>query len=477
VAHLQDVQIGTQSIERYRALVGDARIDACLAAAGEARSRLQGRAIWNINSTARGGGVAEMLRPVLAYVRGMGLDVRWQVVNGAPEFFQLTKRLHHALHGSLGDGSPIDESRRPTYEQSIEANARELLAVLDPADIVILHDPQTAGLLPHLARLGVCTVWHCHIGHDSFNEEAEAGWNFLYPYLDHAARLVFTRESYVPPGVDRAKTVVIPPAIDAFAAKNQDMAPETVQAILVHAGIVEGPLGEGARMFTREDGSPGRVDRCADIVHTGRSPTIDTPLVVQVSRWDPLKDHLGVMHGFAAVAGQARCGEAHLVLAGPNVSAVSDDPEGADTLHRVIDAWRELPHGVRHRVQIASLPMADAEENAAMVNALQRHASIIVQKSLREGFGLTVTEAMWKARPLIASRVGGIQDQARHEVEALLVDDPANIHEFGETLCRLLTDPALGERLGRNARKRVEDQYLVLRLLSQYHDLLASLPA
>ena len=148
---------------------------------------------------------------------------------------------------------------------------------------------------------------------------------------------------------------------------------------------------------------------------------------MQISRWDPLKDHLGVMTAFSELVDGAAPAGAELVLAGPNVNAVADDPEGAAVLHEILDAWRQLSHVDRRRIQLVNLPMADAEENAAIVDALQRHAAVIVQKSLHEGFGLTVTEAMWKGRPIVASATGGIQDQITDGIHGLLIDDPYDL--------------------------------------------------
>jgi trehalose synthase len=266
--------------------------------------------------------------------------------------------------------------------------------------------------------------------------------------------------------------MVIQPSIDAFSPKNQELDEAAVRAILVDTGLVEGPLGAGSPGFLREDGAPGRVDRQADVVRLGRAPAWETPLVVQVSRWDPLKDPVGVMRGFAdLVDGLAPAG-AELVLAGPNVTAIADDPEGAATLDLVIAAWRELPHGDRRRVHLACLPMTDAGENAAIVNALQRHAAVVVQKSLREGFGLTVTEAMWKARPVVASAVGGIQEQIEDGVHGLLIQGPTDLGSFGTAVRRLLEDRPCAERLGSNARERVRERYLGVRHLIQYEELL-----
>jgi trehalose synthase len=212
-----------------------------------------------------------------------------------------------------------------------------------------------------------------------------------------------------------------------------------------------------------------------DVIRLGRAPAWDTPLVVQVSRWDPLKDPIGVMRGFASlVDGQAPAG-AELVLAGPDVRAISDDPEGAEVFDAVVAEWRALPHAIRNRVHLASLPTDDVDENAAIVNALQRHAAVVVQKSLEEGFGLTVTEAMWKARPVVASAVGGIQDQIEDGVHGLLLHDPSDLSSFATSLRRVLEDTALAERLGSAARERVREQFLGVRHLLEYARLIARL--
>jgi trehalose synthase len=224
----------------------------------------------------------------------------------------------------------------------------------------------------------------------------------------------------------------------------------------------------GPTSFVRADGSPARVDRCADVLGLGPVPSDDVPLVVQVSRWDELKDPIGVMHGFALLVEMGDAPDAHLLLAGPNVRAVADDPDGARVFGEVTAAFRALPHHVRRAVHLASLPTDDVDENAAIVNAVQRHAAIIVQKSLREGFGLTVTEAMWKGRPIVASAVGGIRDQIVHGVHGLLLDDPTDLAGFAGALRRILVDPALARSLGDAARTRAREQFLGLRSLLEY---------
>jgi trehalose synthase len=468
--HLEEVRIAPQSLERFANLATEEQLELVQQAATATALRMEGRVWWNINSTARGGGVAEMLQSLLAYARGAGINTRWLVIKGTPEFFRITKRLHHAIHGERGDGSPLGDAERSVYEAILAENAAELLGLVQPRDVVLLHDPQTAGLSSTLANAGAEVVWRSHVGADTSNAETERAWAFLAPYLTEVAVMVFSRNAYIPAAVSPERTAVIPPSIDPFSPKNQDLDDVTIRAILVHTGLVEGPPGDGQPVYDRADGSPGRVSRRADIIRNGPPPMWEAPLVVQVSRWDPLKDPIGVMRGFAE-SGEMPS-EAKLILAGPNVTAVTDDPEGAATFDAVLSAWRQLSHAHRGRVHLASLPMADIEENAAIVNALQRHAAVVVQKSLREGFGLTVTEAMWKARPIVASRVGGIQDQIEDGVHGLLIDDPNDLETFNLALRRILEDPELAARLGTNARKRVRDEFLGVRHLAQYGELL-----
>ena len=469
---VHEAQLGAQPVERFLPIAGADVVAKVQEIAENGRARLEGRVVWNVNSTATGGGVAEMLRSLLPYVRGVGIDSRWLVIDGTPEFFAITKRLHHALHGSQGDGSALGGAEKTLYEAVLSANSDEISALVRPRDVVILHDPQTAGLAPRLVKAGAIVIWRCHVGTDFSNEEVDKGWHFLAPYLTHVAAMIFTRRQYIPTMLDSGRTVVIAPSIDPFSAKNQDLGDGAVRAILVQAGLIEGPAGEASPAFVRGDGSPGRVDRGADVIHLGREPTWDTPLVVQVSRWDPLKDPIGVIDGFLQYTHSGKDRETVLVLAGPNVRAIEDDPEAAATLDAVARRWRALPHEVRGRVELASLPTADLEENGAIVNALQRHATVVVQKSLQEGFGLTVTEAMWKARPVVASAVGGIQDQIVNGKHGLLLDDPTNAQAFASLLNVVLSDEDYAAKLGEQARERVTTEYLPIRHLRQYAELL-----
>jgi trehalose synthase len=473
MTRLEEVRVGVHSLERFRDLIGEDRLREAMATAAKTRRNLSKRVVWNLNSTAVGGGVAEMLPSILGYTRSIGIDSRWIVISGEPEFFAITKRLHHALHGSRGDGSELGERERHIYEETLRENAVELAPLLRPRDVVVLHDPQTAGIAPHLRNSGAYVLWRCHIGHDHPNAEVDYGWEFLCPYLEDVPVFIFTRQTYVPEMCHEGKAVIIQPSIDAFSAKNQELSEASIRTILVHTGLVEGPPPENAdHGFLRDDGSPGRVERRADIVRLGRPPAWETPLVVQISRWDPLKDMRGVMEGFARLVDGSTPAGAELVLAGPNVTGVADDPEGSIVYEEVVEAWRALPHAVRNRVHLASLPTADVQENAVIVNALQHHATVVVQKSLQEGFGLTVAEAMWKARPVIASAVGGIQDQIEDGVSGVLLEDATDLDAFAEALGALLESPERRQRLGAAARERVRERFLGVDHLLKYAEVI-----
>lgn len=468
--HLGEVQLHPVSLDRFAPLLGPQRTAELNAAAEQARRVLDGHVVFIVNSTAMGGGVAEMLHPLLAYSRGAGIDVRWLVIQGDEAFFRITKRLHNRFHGATGDGGPLGDAERATYEAVLRENALELAVRIVPGDIVLLHDPQTAGLIPLLRSLGAVVVWRSHVGTEHWNELVFSAWSFIRPYIEQAEAVIITRSAYAPDWLQRF--VVIPPSIDPFSVKNAPMDERTVHSILCHVGILRGKP-EVPPVYLHQDGTPGRVEHCADLLRAGPPPSSETPLIVQVSRWDRLKDMIGVMNGFARRA--ATLQGAHLALVGPNVSGVADDPEGSQVLDECTAAWRMLPHAIRQRIQLVCLPMLDRDENAAIVNALQRHAAVIVQKSLAEGFGLTVVEAMWKARPVIGGAVGGIEDQLVDGESGLLIDPPTDLDAFGMALERLLSDRAFAERLGQNARQRALELFLGNRHLIQYAKLFASM--
>ncbi|HXL89519.1 MAG TPA: glycosyltransferase [Streptosporangiaceae bacterium] len=413
------------------------------AAATRAGRELSGRTIWHVSSTAAGGGVAEMLHNLLGYFLDAGVGTRWLVLDADEQFFAITKHLHNAIHG-LGHGDFTKKDHKH-YEKVMGRNpVQDLVAA---GDIVMLHDPQTAGLTEPVRAKGASVAWRSHIGRDYQTDASGHAWGFLRRYIEPADAFVFTRREYVPGWMDSEKVRLIPPSIDPLSAKNRELS----------------------------------VAECRDILGTvlstgGGAPIADLPvdgrLVVQVSRWDRLKDMPGVMEGFRRAEPPL---DVHLVLAGPAVAGVTDDPEGAGVFAECQAVRTALPADIRDRVHLASIPMDDIDRNALIVNALQREAAIIVQNSLAEGFGLTVTEAMWKARPVVATAVGGIKDQITSERTGVLVQHPGNRDELAGALRRLLYNDILAASLGQAAHDRVRDYYLDDRQLTQTAALFESL--
>jgi trehalose synthase len=471
---LHEVDVQAIDAARLEPLIGAERMAQFEQAGEVARESLAGSSVLNVNSTATGGGVAEMLQTLLAYARGAGIDARWLVIEGDPDFFAITKRIHNGLYGSPGDGGDLGPAERRHYEEVLRANAGELLAFVRAGDVVVVHDPQPAGLVAGVQSAGARVVWRCHVGLDSPNEWSDRSWEFLRPYVTDADALVFSRAAFAPRWADPAQVHVIRPSIDPFSAKNEPVSMRNARLTLSYVGLLDGTTETPpAVRFTRRDGSPGRINRRVDVVQTGPPAPADAPLVVQISRWDRMKDMAGVMTGFVEHVDPSL--GAHLLLCGPVVTGVADDPEGAEVFNECTALWRELPHAARSRVHLACIPMADPDENAAIVNALQRHASVVVQKSLAEGFGLTVSEAMWKRQPVVASAVGGIVDQIEDRVHGLLVDDPADLGSFGAAVESLLRDREEAGRLAQNARQRVIDEFLGDRHLEEYGALFSRL--
>jgi trehalose synthase len=450
------MDVPLRPVSKLETVVGGARRESLVQAAAQFRQRLADRTIWNVSSTAVGGGVAEMLQVLIGYAEDLDIAIRWGVIAGDAEFFVTTKRLHNQIHGELA-GGPIIGAEAGHYARMLAANAVELLERIQPGDLVLLHDPQTAGLTAALASAGAHVAWRSHIGVDWENEATSIGWNFLRPYLVSAQAFVFSRPQYVPSWIPADSVSIIPPSIDPFAPKNQYLTDGSVRAMLARIGVLDGVAPGGDLSFTRNDGTVGAVTRSAQITGDGR-PGPDDPVVVQVSRWDHLKDMPGVMHGFAKyVVPGVRNG--YLLLVGPAVAGVTDDPDGAAVFAECLMQWRELPAAARDRILLITLPLDDPDENAAMVNALQRHASVVVQKSLAEGFGLTVAEGMWKARPVVGSAVGGIIDQIA-DGTGILLPDPRDLEAFGAAVRRLLDDPDEADRMGRAAQVYVSEHYV-----------------
>jgi trehalose synthase len=450
-----EVRVGRRSTERLRAIAGNdgERYGAIVEAA---RRALDGRSVWHLNSTPEGGGVAELLRANLPYLSGDGIRARWGVLDGDGRFFLVTKRLHNRLHGVLGDGGPLGEAERAHYDSVIERNAEQAAAVVEPGDVVVVHDPQPLGLVPALREAGATVIWTCHVGVDVPNDITRSAWAFLLPDVRAADASTFTRAAYVWEGLEGAVVRLIPPCIDIASPKNVSISRTRRDAILRAAGVLA-------------PSRPGEVGAQAQMGQDGYPPP-GASIVTQVSRWDALKDPVGVVRGFVD---EPRLDDAHLILAGPAPSGVADDPEALEVLGEVDDLRTSLPPRKRTRVHLANLPTDDLVENARIVNALQRRADVVVQKSLAEGFGLTVSEAMWKARPVVATDVGGIRDQIEDGVTGRLVA-PRDLETFGRAVRGLLDDPHGAERMGEAAQIRVRDRFLGPRHLGQYVDLLDS---
>jgi trehalose synthase len=467
-----EVELSSMSLERFRSVLRPERYEQLLSGSVRAREVLAGRVVWNINSTARGGGVAELLQSLVPYARGAGVDARWLVIGGTPEFFTITKRIHNRLHGAAGDGGPLDGEAHAIYERAISGEVDAVCERVRPGDIAVVHDPQPAGLIGPLQDAGARVIWRCHVGIDHPNHWARQAWDFLNTYVADADAYVFSRQSFAWQTLDRDRIVVIPPSIDVFSPKNADLDQTAVLDVLRACRVLSGSPRPGGGTFERQDGTPGRVDRSAELFED-RPLQPDTPVVLQVSRWDALKDPLGVIRGFVEHVPQET--GAHLVYAGPAVSSVADDPEGGRVLADALALREALDDASRRRVHLATLPMEDPDENATIVNALQRHATVIVQKSLAEGFGLTVAEAMWKARPVVASRIGGIQAQIVDGESGVLLDDPSDLIRFGGAVTELLLDPRRATEIGERARERVRDEFTSPRSLLDYLELASRL--
>jgi trehalose synthase len=469
---VQEVQVTPVSPERLAPLLRPERARDLLALAETAKTALEGRTVWNISSTAAGGGVSEMLHRLVRYARGAGVACRWVVVEGNPDFFAVTKRVHNRLHGERGDDGALGDAERAVCQRMADANAGPLARMVGRDDVVIVHDPQPLALAPRVRQVCTRLIWRCHVGTEITNRWTDEAWAFLRPWVDAADAAVFSRADYLPSWLGAGRAHIIAPAIDPLSAKNQIIDEGTCLAILGRAGIVDHPPDGAA--FVDSDDRRHEVTIEATVVREGDRLRPDVPVVAQVSRWDRLKDMGGVLRGFV----DGRVGErtgAHLLLVGPDVAGVTDDPEGKAVLDECVAAWKAMPADVRATASLVTLPMDDLEANGAAVNAVQRHARVVAQKSLREGFGLTVSEAMWKGTPVVGSAVGGIQDQIRDGIDGLLVADPTDLGDFAEAVASLLADPERARAMGEAAHERVRDNFLADRDLGQWMELFGDL--
>jgi len=458
-------------------------------ASAESIALLHGRTIWMVSSTETGGGVAEMLPTMIVLLRDLGVDVRWVVLESDdPRFFSFTKSLHNLIHG-MGDPAALDESGKELYERVARTNADEMRGMIKDGDILIVHDPQPlplAGLLRDDARFHA--VWRCHIGLDEKNVATEAAWGFLGTYAGYYERGVFSAPEYAPDAFEGKRTVLYP-AIDPLSPKNEDLSLRRTVSILANSALIANPspvltpVYRQVAMRLQVHGEFGPANMAEDIGLLSR------PVITQVSRWDRLKGWGPLLEAFRCLKERARGSVAHeaplhdrrlelvrLVLAGPDPDSVADDPEGREVLASLCQHYVDLPAHIQRDVALIALPMQNLEQNALMVNALQRASTLVVQNSVREGFGLTVAEAMWKGVPVLSNRKAcGPRQQVRDRVDGRLISDPENPAELCEALDEMLAAWEDRKTWGRNARRRVHSEFLVFAQLRKWLHLLGGL--
>ena len=411
---LRSVPIPDQRrLEDFRESAGEEAVERLR----EAAAPLKGSRLVQVSSTSFGGGVSELLYSQIALLQDLGVEAEWQLLEGSEEFFTVTKLVHNALQGMP---VPWTDAFESAYLDRVRSNAERF----EPdADFVFIHDPQPVALLSFLEESGRRTgqwAWRCHI---DLSQPMEQVWSFLAVHVARYDAAVFTLQDFVKPGV-APHVAIIPPSIDPLSPKNAYLDPDAVSEILVAYGI-----------------DPER------------------PLVTQVSRFDPWKDPLGVIDAFREAKQEVP--GAQLVLVG---SMAHDDPE----------AWHFLELAQEHSGDEPDIHLLTNLQDVGpvVVNAFQRASDVVVQKSIREGFGLTVAEGMWKERPVIGGNVGGIRLQIEDGVTGYLVDSPG---ECARRLIELLPDAKRREEMGRAGRARVQERFLILRELTDYLTLLASL--
>jgi trehalose synthase len=453
----------------------------------EARSllpALERRRVWMVNSTSRGGGVAELLPPLLALLRELGVDANWLVMEtDNPEFFQLTKRLHNLIHGQ-GDAN-LGKAEHELYDKVSRDTAKAIARHISPGDVLVVHDPQPMGAGAILRKeMDIAAIWRCHIGLDRETPETRAAWAFLDGWASAYDHAVFTAPEYIPSCL-AGRATIIHPAIDPLSHKNRDLPVHKLVGILANGALIKAPgpmltssFPEPAERLQR-DGTWAPATEPEDIGLLYR------PIVTQVSRWDRLKGFLPLMEGFTILKRdlknrtglEARHRRAlqlvRMVLAGPDPASIEDDPEGREVLAELCDSYAGLSPEFQNDIAIISLPMGSEKYNALLVNALQRCSDIVAQNSLQEGFGLTATEAMWKHAAIMGSHAAGLRQQIRPGLDGCLVTNPQDPREIADTLDELLRNQRKREALGRSAQQRVHDDFLVFTQVRRWLVLIA----
>jgi trehalose synthase len=407
----------------------------------------------HVNATARGDEVARLLHGLVPAQAAAGGSTGWAVLGTDPVFLAFTRYLHHLLHGRA---DALTTQRLavavPHYRSVLEPQAAWLAARLAPGDAVVLHGPQTLGMAPVLAGAGLRTVWHCHSG--TTDEEASgpaAVWDAFRAELSTVDAVASTLPEFAPRALPAARRHVVAPAVDPDSPRNQVLSGAEVTALLADLGLTS---------------KHPKHSRHSGKVLQDRPLPADAPMVLQLSRWAPLKDMAGVLRSVPELSA-----DTHVVLAGHDPAEPPGDPEGQAVLDEVIELWSGLSPADRSRVHLVSLSTQDER----VANALQRRADVVLQKSLAEGFGLTVTEAMLKRRAVVAADVGGLRQQISPGHNGMLVN-PRDPGEVADALRGLLDDPLRRRRLGTHAAASVHRRYLMPRLVADYRLLAAPEP-
>ncbi|MEO0331808.1 MAG: glycosyltransferase, partial [Bacteroidota bacterium] len=440
---------------------------------------LRRQKIWMVNSTEHGGGVAEMMPRMISLLRQLGLKADWMIMeSNEKQFFALTKNLHNLIHGQ--PGPEITAEDQALYERVNRENAQVLAQHVQKNDIVVIHDPQPAGIAVELKKLvDVKMIWRCHIGLDYSNANTNRAWDFLHPYLEAYDQYVFSSPEYIPEGLS-GNVALIHPSLDPLSHKNRPLSLHKLTGILGNAGLLKSdhpslyPAYKHKVKRLQPDGTFGPASNGDDIGLLFR------PILTQVSRWDRLKGFLPLMQGFVELKkmnhenGKSRSRQTRrirstrLVMAGPDPKSVADDPEGKQVLEELVAAYMDLPAKLQKDIVLLQLPMDSPKENALIVNALQRSSYLVVQNSLQEGFGLTATEAMGKRIAVLGSNACGLRNQIRNQIDGRLLHHPEDPNHIAEHLNELLGKPKVVEEMSFSAEKRALDKFLIFQQLTQW---------
>ncbi len=470
MSSFREVRLSPRSANALLDLIGPGRVGRFRAAGEALAGTLSGRTVWNVTLDDSATGVGELVRSVLGYVAGFGIATQWLVLEPDARLRPIARWVRDGLQGLVNDTARLGPDEHAAFREALAAPAEELAGRVRPGDLVLLHDPGPAGLAAAALGRDTIVVWRCHAGSDSPNASAERSWAFLQPYLEDASGFVFSRPAFVPAWIGPERTALVAPSIDPLAPKNRPLTSSTVQQVLTWAGLLAGEAPD-APGYTCTDGTEARMRNRVNLIAEDGPPAPGTPVVAQITRWVPPKDMPGVLAGFAAHVTDR---DAHLILAGPDPTTPEADPIAAVVFEQCRRARAALPEAQRRRIHLAALP-ADADESAIIVNALQRHAAVIVQKSIAGDQSTAVSEAMFKACPIVASGVGGIRDQIRDHRNGLLVGDPADLAGFGAAVTLLLTDTTLARELRYTAYEDAVTHMLPDRHLLQWAPLVSAL--